>query len=262
MDGRDQSDREEIKGQNTMSKAIEPVKQSLEEYKLDIDTAEIREIILENVGGEGITVNKLDRFVNPSTTGTQWEVPSLVGGPELTGEIEGILVFHKLSRARWDGPYKGGGESPLCSARNGFTGEGDPGGDCKDCPYAKFTEDSKGESVKPECRIVKQLFIRLPGALLPTVMNCSATNIPNIERYLFKLTNKLVKYYHVVTKVTCETDTSKSGFKYPKFHFEATSFVPEDQKKDLSDYNKFIKPMLLEVELTDADVATADQPDW
>lgn len=242
-----------------MSKAIEPAKQALAEYKLEIDTSEIRSIILENVGDEGITVNKLDRFVNPSTTGTQWEVPALVGGTELTGEVEGILVFHKLSRARWDGPFKGGGEAPLCSARNGFDGTGDPGGKCKECPYSKFTEDKKGESVKPECRLVKQLFIRLPGALLPTMMSVSATNIPNIERYLFKLTNKLVKFYHVVTKVTCETDTSKGGFKYPKFHFEATAFLPEEQKKDMSDYNEFIKPMLLEIEMTADDVK---EPDW
>lgn len=241
------------------SKAIEPVKQALEEYKLNIDSSEITSIIMENVGGEGITVNKLDRIMNPSTTSTQWEIPALVGGPEMVDSIEGIMVFHKLSRARWDGPYKGGGESPLCTARNGFKGEGDPGGDCKDCPYSKFTEDKKGESVKPECRLVKQLFIRLPGSLLPKVMNVSAINIDQIDRFLFRLADKQVKFYHVITKITCETATSKSGFKYPKFNFEASAFLPEDQKKESSEYNEMIKPMLLEIEMTADDVK---EPDW
>ena len=243
-------------------KAIEPAKTELSEYKLPIDNAAISEIILNNVGSDGITVNKLDRFMNPSTTGTTWSIPSLIGEDETVSEIEGVIVFHKLSRARWEGEYKGGGDAPLCSSKNGFDGEGDPGGKCNECPYAKFTEDDKGESVKPECRLVKQVFVRTPGSLFPKVLNVSAININQIDRYLFRLADKLHSYNHVVTRVTVETDTSKSGYKYPRFIFEGVAFVPEDQKEESTKYTKLITPMLLEVEMTEDDVVTSGEPDW
>ena len=160
-----------------MSKAIEPVKQSLAEYEMSVSPSELQAVILDNVGDQGISVRHLERVTNPSGKSTKWEIPTIDGDVETTGEIEGIIVFHKLSRARWPGEYKGGGESPLCGSKDGFTGEGDPGGKCKDCPYAKFTENSKGENVKPECRFVKQIFIRRPNELLPMVLNVTAVNL-------------------------------------------------------------------------------------
>ena len=67
------------------------------------------------------------------------------------------------------------------------------------------------------------------------------------------LADKLHSYNHVVTRVSAETNTSKSGFKYPQFNFEGVAFLPEGQKEESNQYTQLIKPMLLEVELTSAD---------
>lgn len=245
------------------SKAIEPVKQALEEYKLAIDMEKLPDLIVSNVGDQGISVDRLERIVNPKAGATEFSIPTLEGGQLKTSEIEGIIVFHKLSRARWEGEYKPGNtQPPLCSSKDGFTGEGDPGGKCKDCPYSKFTENKKGESVKPECRVVKQVFIRFPNELLPTVLNITAVNIPNVETYLFKLLNKNRKFNSVVTKVALTPDVTKGGYDYAKTNFAATALLSAEQAEEMDEYTNMIKPMLLEVELTDADVATTEQPDW
>jgi hypothetical protein len=39
----------------------------------------------------------------------------------------------------------------LCRSDDSITGEGDPGGPCSRCPLKDFTEDKKGNSVKPAC---------------------------------------------------------------------------------------------------------------
>lgn len=236
-----------------MSKAIEPVKQALAEYELAVDMQELPYLIIANVGGQGINVTNLERITNPSGKSTKWEIPTLDGEVETTGEIEGIIVFHKLSRARWEGEYKGGGEAPLCSSKNGFTGEGDPGMACKDCPYSKFTEDDKGNSIKPECRIVKQVFIRRPGQLLPMILNVTAVNIQQATTYLFALLNNNRKYNSVVTKVVLTQDKSKTGFDYAKMNFSASTLLSPEQAAEQNEYTDMIAPMLLEVELSSED---------
>lgn len=236
-----------------MSKAIEPVKQALAEYELAVNMQELPDLIIANVGGQGINVTNLERITNPSGKSTKWEIPTLDGEVETTGEIEGIIVFHKLSRARWEGEYKGGGEAPLCSSKNGFNGEGNPGMACKDCPYAKFTEDDKGNSIKPECRIVKQVFIRRPGQLLPMILNVTAVNIQQATTYLFALLNNNRKYNSVVTKVVLTQDKSKTGFDYAKMNFSASTLLSPEQAAEQNEYTKMIEPMLLEVELSSED---------
>lgn len=242
------------------SKAIEPAKTEITEYKLAVDMEKLPDLIVSNVGEKGLSVDRLERIVNPKAGATKWGIPTLEGDPEETSEIEGIIVFHKLSRARWSGAYNPGNtEPPLCSSKNGFTGEGDPGGKCSDCPYGKFTEDKKGDSVKPECRVVKQVFIRFPNELLPTVLNITAINIGNAESYLFKLLNKNRKFNSVVTKINLTADTSKSGYDYAKTNFAATALLSPDQAAEMDEYTEMIKPMLLEIEMTADDVK---EPDW
>ena len=245
-----------------MSSAIEPAKSAIQEYQLSMTNEELKDIILANLGDQGVTIGHLDKIVNPSAKSTKWEIPTLDGGTETTSEIEGIIVFHKLSRARWEGEYKGGGDAPLCTSKDGFHGEGDPGGECQQCPYAKFTEDSKGESQRPECRLVKQVFIRRPGDFLPTTLNVSAINIHNIDRYLSRLLSKGKMHNSVVTKVSLTTDKSKSGYDYPRMNFAATEILSPEQAKDMNNYTQLIKPMLLEIRMDESDVEETTEPDW
>ena len=235
------------------SKAIEPAKQSLAEYEMTLSPDQLRKVITDNVGDDGIKVHNLQRIINPSGKSTKWEIPLITGDTETTSEIEGIIVFHKLSRARWAGQYDGGSEAPVCSSRDGITGVGLPGGACRECPYAKFTEKEDGTSEKPECRLVKQVFIRRPGKLLPMILNVSAVNRDQINSYMFNLLSEGLSYNQVVTKVFLTPDKAKSGFDYAKVNFAATSILSPEQAKESEEYTNLIKPMLLEIELSAED---------
>lgn len=221
----------------------------IEAYQFDITPAELSDIITENIGTNELKIGNLDRAVNPGGKSTKWEVPTLEG-TDMVSEIEGVIVFHKIARARWQGEYKGGGEAPVCRSVDGFIGEGDPGGKCKDCPYAKFSDD--GEN--PECKLVKQLFIRRPGKVFPMVLNVTAINLKKINKYLFTLADNLTMYNHVVTRVTATTATSKNGRDYPQFHFAAAAKLPKEQAAEMDEYKNMVKPLLSEVEMTTDDV--------
>ena len=235
---------------------------AIAEYQLDISPEEIHSLIVSNVGEDQLSITNLDRAINPSGKSVQWEIPSLEDKPETTDVIEGVIVFHKLSRARWEGEYKGGGEPPVCTSRDGITGEGTPGGKCQACPYAKFTENAKGENERPECRVVKQLFIRRPGELLPVIVNITAVNLNQATNYLLGLaTKKRKSHEQVVTRIRNETATSKSGFQYAKTHFSIAAMLPPEQAAEMTEYKNMVKPMLMDVEITEADVdESTEQP--
>jgi hypothetical protein len=224
-------------------------------YSLAIPVDELAEIITANMDDQ-VGVGDLTRIVNPGGKSTKWEVPTADGDVEAVSEIEGVIVMHKLSRARWAGEYKGGGEAPLCRSVDGFTGEGEPGGVCGApkkpvCPYAKFGEDGSN----PECRLVKQLFIRRPGKLLPSLLNVTAINIKHVNRYFYRLLDDMKSVNHVVTRITATTSKSKNGFDYPEFHFAAVGELSDEQKVEMDQYIALVKPMLMNVEVTAEDVA-------
>jgi hypothetical protein len=243
-----------------MSAIVKKETSALAEYKMQMTTEDLGAIIVANVGDRGLTVTNLDRALNPSSKATEWEIPTLEGDPEKTDTIKGVIVFHKLSRARWPGAYKGGGDPPVCSSKNGIFAEGDPGGQCNKCPYAKFTKNADGEDVKPECRVVKQLFIKRPDELLPLLVNITSVNLPLVDSYLYKLLNKQRLFSSVVTTIHNTSAVSSGGFPYAKTNFSTheADFLPEELAAEMKEYTEFIKPMLLEIELTDADASDGE----
>jgi hypothetical protein len=60
--------------------------------------------------------------------------------------IRMIPCFHYNTRIRW-WPMDSGEDGFRCRSADGVTGEGDPGGSCKTCPYRKFEDDTA-----PECK--------------------------------------------------------------------------------------------------------------
>src|SRR5438105_3518535 len=93
--------------------AVEVVQPSLP--ALASDPRAMLAVITENLGGDKITERDLDRIKMPSGGGLAWEVPGLGDQPDSEKTIEGVIVYHKTTRAYWPGDYEGGNEPPQCS---------------------------------------------------------------------------------------------------------------------------------------------------
>ena len=69
-------------------------------------------------------------------------------------------------------PFDDGG-GLLCQSFDAIYGKGDPGGECENCPYSKWTENKKGEQVAPECTDLTNVFCLVRGYDFPIPLTVS-----------------------------------------------------------------------------------------
>lgn len=207
----------------------------------EIGMDEVRDLIAANIGSEEITGFDLPRAINPSGKGTKFTIPDIDGQDELTDQITGVIVYHKLGRNLWSGDYKGGGERPLCSSVDGVMGEGDPGGNCAECPFSKFGPNRE----KPKCKVAKQIFMIREGELLPLLVNVTAVNINEPRRYLLSLlSKKRLKFNHVISRIKLEPAKSSEGFDYAKTVFSMVGVLSPEQRQAMEEMTAIFAPLL------------------
>ena len=77
-----------------------------------------------------------ERIKIPSARSTVYEVPGEdPSESEAVKEFSAVILYHHPLMAYYKEKYTGGNNPPDCGSFDGITGEGDPGGNCKKCPY-------------------------------------------------------------------------------------------------------------------------------
>ena len=178
---------------------------------METGVEEIRDLIISNVGDEGLDSFDLSRAINPGSGGDKWKIPDIDGEPEMTDSITGIIVYHRLVRAYWPGEYKPNETGPPdCSAIDARFGVGIPGGDCASCAFKVF---GSGKNNSLACKAIKQIFIIREGELLPTCINITAVNLGEPKRYLLGLLSKRqLKFNQIVARVSLTPPVSPSHY--------------------------------------------------
>ena len=91
---------------------------------LQPDTADIREVIEDNLGGR-VRLSDLERVSVPAAGGQAWELPSLEG-TQTAREFHGLVVHQQSVRSYWADEFSGEKSPPDCYSVDGVTGRGDP----------------------------------------------------------------------------------------------------------------------------------------
>jgi hypothetical protein len=245
------------------SRAIVESNVNLAEYGFPQGIEVAKDVIQSNLGGKKMKASNLDRAVNPSGKSNQWEIPGIGDEPETVSEVDGIIAYHKFTRAYWPDEYGKGDESPVCTSDDGENGVGTPGGNCETCPLAEFTTDEDGERVRPACRYAKQIFLRRPGEMLPVLFTATPVNVNEAERYFTRLSSKGLKFNHVVTKLSLEKARSTSGYDYAKYKLAAIAILDEQAVTESEEYTQLMLPLLqaqgyVEDAVVDAEVVEAE----
>lgn len=235
---------------------------AVEAYDVLADGVEkIRAIIQTNIGTADIGEFDLPRAVNPSGSGSKWEIPGLGDEAETIGAVEGIIVFHGEDRAFWQQSYdeSGGGGAPDCRGKkdtNGvWTGTGEPGGLCVKCPYSDFTKDDAGKAVPPRCPVVRQVFLLRPGQMMPTMFTARGGNVGQVNTYLMKLTFQgKLPAHHCISQIKMESTKYKSGRDWKKWNLSFVAELPDEAKAQMDQFHEMLRPMLEKVEATQAEV--------
>ena len=194
-----------------------------------------------NMEGETLSPQDLDRVKVPAGGSTTWCIPTLEGD-ENTPEIVGVIALIQNTRAYWPGEYSGAGDPPSCVSDDGFTGIGDPGGNCKNCPFDQFGSDNKGKG--KACREQKRVFLVRPTSLLPVMVSLPVMSLKGAKGYLMRLGSQGLQYQEVVSRITLAKDKNTDGIVYSRAVFALVGKLDPAQSEAMRAYVKDMGPLL------------------
>ena len=183
------------------------------------------DIIRANLKSQPMTLDLFDVVKSPSGGATVFSVPGLTG-EEAEKELTGIILDYTTPRAYWDTPDPVEGTLPVCMSQNSIISY--DGKACAHCPYNDFgSKDS--ESNAKACKESVLLFLLRPRSIIPLLIRVPVTSKPRSLKYSTRLLSTLTPISSVVTKITLERATSKTGKPYALFNFEAVNaLTPEE----------------------------------
>lgn len=185
---------------------------------LNHSSAEIEEIVADNLGGQDVSEFDLTRLKVPSGGATSWEMETLEGIQSVR-TFEGVIVYTTQTRSWWPITLDESDSKtpPSCSSPDGKTGYGkqwatavdpDPEGEprrvlCATCPHSQFGSGKNGGQA---CQLKGHWYVLMEGSFLPVVVTLPPMSLKPAKKYLFALSGAGLRYSQVVTRFKLEAD--------------------------------------------------------
>lgn len=232
---------------------------------------DLKDTILVNSGGAGMTEFDLDRVVMPGSGGLAWNVPSPEGILPAS-ELVGVIIGQGQRRAYWSKPFGDGSNTPPdCSSFDGVVGHGtiasEHGGRCMTCPMAVFgtKPDPKKQGAfrnAQACQARLLLFMMQPGRTLPLVVSLSPANIGVFRKFAIQLASINVPLYSTVISLGLKQERSQDGIVYSEVvprevvrEDKKPARMPRDVAAKFAALGKALQPVLGSVGVTAVDFA-------
>lgn len=198
------------------------------------------EIMKENFGDEGMDLSSLDLIKIPAGGSTTWTVKTLEG-EESVKAIEGVVVHWKDCRAYWEDSSGVDGSPPSCSSPDAKIGVGDPGGECKFCPFSKYKshENERAQA----CKLMRHLYIIQPDSILPVIVSLPSMSLKPIKEFFQQLTQKTRFYYTVAVQLELEKQQS-NGNTYAVVKPSVTEYLDDENQLFFKNLSATMKPQL------------------
>lgn len=202
-------------------------------------TSDALGIITDNLKNQQLSPSLFDVVKSPSGGTTVFTVPGL-SGDEIEKELTGIILDYTTPRAYWDSPDPIEGTPPVCYSSNSVVSfEGQP---CSQCQFNDFGSKNGGETQAKACKESVCIFLLRQDNILPLVVRVPVSSKNLFMKYTTRLVSNLTPICGVVTKITLEKATNKTGQPYAKFNFEAVStLTPEETTTARSFGQKFME---------------------
>ena len=179
------------------------------------------EIISENLKNQPLSYALFDVVKSPSGGTTAFTVPGL-SGDEVEKELCGIILGYDTPRAYWDTPDPVEGTPPICFSRDSVISyEGKP---CSQCQFNDFGSKN-GETGAKACKESVSVYLLRPDSILPIIVRIPVSSKLLFLKYTTRLISNLTPLSGVVTRITLEKATNKTGQAYALYNFEAVSVL-------------------------------------
>lgn len=214
-----------------------------EQYAIvQMDQTELRELVEENTGLDGFSIQDLPKIKIPAGGGISFEVDT-PEGPEPMKSVKGVIVGWHQARLYFDKPFggQGSGEPPLCFSPDGLNGKGDPFRtgkvevhDCRTCPLSEYgtkTDQSGKVGRGKACPERRVLFLMMEGDILPHVMSVPPTSLGDMRKFFTGLIVSGVRFYGTEVELSLVKDKNKDGIEYSKVVIKSTAKMTDPQEK-------------------------------
>lgn len=224
--------------------------ENAEQYPILVNGEDLLETLTINIGRDGLHVKNLTRITVPGGGGLAWSYTDAGGNDEVAKELEGIIVHISEHRTFWKSRNLDG-SPPDCFSDDMLYGIGDPGGKCGEpdhpgcCPYNEWKSavaQDGSELAGKACSEKKRLYMLLPNAALPVVVEVPPTSLAALSNWKMNLP---APYYALVVGLSLVKGVSKSGG--PDFAVikpRVISRVSPEQKRVVMKYSQAIQDML------------------
>lgn len=192
------------------------------------------EIIKENLKNQPLLFQLFDIVKSPSGGSTVFSVPG-ISGDEAAKELTGIILDYTTPRAYWDTPDPVEGTPPVCFSRDSVISH--EGKLCSQCPFNDFGSKS-GDSNAKACKESVTLFLLRPENIMPIIVRIPVSSKVRFQRYMTRLIGKMIPLSAVVTRITLEKTTNKTGQPYSLFNFEAVAELSPEEAESAKAFGK------------------------
>jgi hypothetical protein len=184
------------------------------------------EIISNNLKNQPLSYQLFDIIKSPSGGTTAFTVPGL-SGDEIEKELTGIILDYTTPRAYWDTPDPVEGMPPVCYSRDSLVSYPE-GKVCGRCPFNDYGSKD-GDSQAKACKESVMIFLLRPDNILPLIVRIPVSSKLIFQRYMTRLVGRMIPLSSVVTKITLEKATNKTGQPYSLYNFEVVKTLSPEE---------------------------------
>ena len=192
------------------------------------------EIIQQNLKSQPLSFTLFDVVKSPSGGATVFSVPGL-SGDEVAKELTGIILDYTMPRAYWDTPDPVEGTPPTCFSDNSVISH--DGKACATCPFNDYGSKN-GDSNAKACKESVVLFLLRPDNIMPLAVRIPVSSKARFQRYLTRLVGNMIPLSSVVTKITLEKTTNRTGQPYSLYNFEVVSELSPEEAESAKVFAK------------------------
>lgn len=210
---------------------------------MNLKDFDLAELLSEEMAG---LTGSFERIKIPAAGSTIFEIPGEdPNNPDTVKEFSAVIVHQHPMHAYYKNKYTGGSNPPDCGSYDGITGQGNPGGLCKLCPYNKF---GTGENGSKACKNRRRMYLLFEGEIFPLLLSLPAGSLKGYTRYLMRLLGKGKKPNAVVTKFSLSKAVNSSGVVYSQAQFAADRDLTSDEWILVNSLSEQIKDLSNQVE--------------
>jgi hypothetical protein len=216
---------------------------------------DIMELIQTNMGDNGVQIKDLDHITVPTGGGKAFNLSDGV-----TTTLTGLIILAPQQNGYWPKSMEEDPNSPpVCTANDGKTGQGSPGGCCAVCPLKEWGSDPKGKG--KACRDMRPIYLLQEEDFLPIVIQTPRMSIKPLQEYFTTLTRKGIPFYSAVTRVGLKQEQKPGVPAYSVLTFKLLDIVPRERREVIRAYQAALLPHVTAPQATGAESRRPTNPE-